>query len=104
MISLWSNWTECDKSCGEMGAQTRFRMVLLPASFGGSCELQDGKQMEQRACYNGACSQLVTTGGHCIQSAIWWTYIMAQVHGEVFVEIFYVIRSFHCQVISCGEN
>ncbi|KAF6017806.1 spon1 [Bugula neritina] len=61
VISEWTAWTPCDALCGVMGTQTRFRMIVQPASEGGTCPLSDPKEMEMRACYNGPCTDATST-------------------------------------------
>ncbi|XP_038071797.1 spondin-1-like [Patiria miniata] len=51
MMSPWSDWTECSRSCGK-GTMRRQRMVKQKARHGGqAC----GKQKEKKNCSTGPC-------------------------------------------------
>lgn len=51
MVSDWSDWSECSKSCGK-GHKVRTRMVKLEPRFGGSpCpETSQQKKCKIRKC------------------------------------------------------
>lgn len=60
-MSYWSDWSECDKTCGPAlsGAQKRTRSVVVAAAHGG---LACAPNTEQRHCSPGACPV------HCLVS------------------------------------
>jgi hypothetical protein len=39
VVSQWSGWAACSKTCGHDSVQTRTRIVQLEAEFGGSCDM-----------------------------------------------------------------
>ena len=50
-VSEWSQWSACDKPCGE-GKQQRTRTILVPASNGGSCP----PLIEVKSCNTQSCA------------------------------------------------
>lgn len=53
VMSTWSPWTQCDKSCGG-GQQTRSRTIQTPAAAGGACP-DAANRKETKSCNTQLC-------------------------------------------------
>ena len=79
--TVWNDWSDCSKTCGQRGVQSRYRICKLPenASQRILCEVSQRGRGETRVAYNHGASQTVLSklSGQQqadVQVLSWWCW------------------------------